>query len=585
MRKDGAVTQSVSIKPGSPSASAVNFSSLNLVHDELVSTIEQAAGKLERFVADMSDAELLQSCIEGLQQIRGTLSLLQLHGAELLAREALALANGITVGDESAEQRLSVLTSAFFVIPRYIEYTIQTRRAVPALLIPTINELRQARGERPIAESHFFSIDAQGGKRLPSQGNAALDENFAALVRRLRHMYQVGLLKVLQGRLVKPSLGMMERALERLAAASGNSSMASLWRVAAAALQVMASEQMDVSHTRKLLFGALDRQIKLLQMQGQSALEKEPPSALLKECVYLVAVSGSSSEVVGQITNAFRCLPLNYIDRELSRQREMMLGPSATTVHSVAVVLREELSKIKDVLERASQSGVEAISDYDDLIGTLNKVAEILSVVGLVAPSNALKEEIGKVEGWRDSPAEADPQTMIDVADVVLYIESTIAGLEMSNLSDEKLARVNSIARQEVIASSQLADAEMTVLHEAESGLALVKRALSAFAESNYDRGHIKNVAGTLNSVRGGMAVLSLTRGSRVVAGCAEFVAETLMHNDQPAALQHLLETFADAVIGLEYYLDAVKADREAGDSILEIAEESLAALGHPVAR
>src|SRR5690606_32742081 len=118
--------------------------------------------------------------------------------------------------------------------------------------------------------------------------------------------------------------------------------------------------------------------------------------------------------------------PLNYVDRELSRQREVLLGPSATTVHSVAAVLKEELNKIKDVLERASQSGLEAISDYDELLGTLHKVAEILNVVGLVAPAKALKDEVAKVEQWRDSPSTADPQSMVDVADVVLYIESTI---------------------------------------------------------------------------------------------------------------------------------------------------------------
>jgi hypothetical protein len=173
---------------------------------------------------------------------------------------------------------------------------------------------------------------------------------------------------------------------------------------------------------------------------------------------------------------------------------------------------------------------------------------------------------------------------MIDVADVVLYVESTISGLQMSNLSDERLTKANSIARKDIIASSQLAEAELVVLKEAESGLSLVKRALNSFAESNYDRGHIKNVAATLNSVRGGMAVLSLKRASKVVAACAAFVDDTLLHNDQPAALQHLLETFADAVIGLEYYLDAVKTDKNAGDNVLEVAEESLEALGHPVA-
>lgn len=563
---------------------STNLSSLNLVHDELVATIEQAAGKLEQFAATTDDGELLQSCIECMQQISGTLSLVQLHGADVLAREALALANGITVGGVDLEKRLGVLTDAFFVIPRYLEYTMQTRRVLPILLIPTINELRQARGEKPIEESYFFAVDMQGSRQLAGEGSAVISEDLGALVRRLRHMYQAGLVNVLQGKLVQPSLGMMQRAMQRLAAVSANRPRASLWLVAAAALEAMAAEQMQMNRSRKLLFGAIDREVKALQHEGQSVLDQEAPKLLVKECVYLVAISGASTAAAAQITDAFAFHPLNYVDRELSRQREILLGPSATTVHSVAVVLREELNKVKEILERASQAGIEGISDYDELLGMLLKLSEILSVVGLVSPSNALKEEISKIEEWRDSPTSVDSQSLSDVADVILYVESTISGLETSSLSDEKLVKANSIARQEVIASSQLAEAEVIVLQEAESGLALVKRALNAFAESNYDRAHINNVAATLNSVRGGMAVLSLQRGSKVVAACVAFVTETLLHNDQAAALQHMLETFADAVIGLEYYLDAVKTDPMAGDSILGIAEESLAALGHPVA-
>jgi hypothetical protein len=562
----------------------VNLSSLKLVHDELLAAIEQAAGKLEQFVADLNDNEVLQGCIEGLRQISGTLSLIQLRGADMLAREALALAKDIRSGDGDREKRLAALTDAFFVVPRYIEYVLRTRRVMPVLLIPTVNDLRQARGERPLEESFFFYITSQRGTPLTGRGgkgNEAI-EDVAVLVRRCRHMYQAGLVSVLQGKLLKPSLGMMQHAVQRLSAVSGNRPLATLWWVAAAALEVMAAGRITINRSRKLLFGAIDREIKALQNQGSAGLDREAPEVLMKECVYLVAISGVSTEAARQIIDAFAVQPLEYVDQELNRQREVLLGPSATTVHSVAVVMREELNKIKNILERASQTGVEAIADYDELLAMLGRLVEILKVVGLLSPSNALKEQIATVENWRDSPARADVQSMLEVADVILYIESTLAGLEMSNLTDEALDKANSIARQEVIASSQLAEAEMIVLQEAESGLALVKRALNAFAQSNYDRGHIKNVAATLNSVRGGMAVLNLSRGSKVVAGCAAFVTDTLLHNTQPAALQHLLETFADAVIGLEHYLDAVKIDRKAGDSILAIAEESLEALGCP---
>ncbi len=562
----------------------VNLTSLNLVHDELVTSIEQSASKLEDFVGNMSDGELLQACIEGMQQISGTLSLVQLHGCDLLAKELLALANEITIGDDGIEARLAAMTSAFFVVPRYIEYTLQTRRGMPILLIPVINELRQARKEKPLQESYFFEVDLTRGRKLAGQGSAVLSEDLTAVVRRLRHMYQVGLVSVLQGKLVKPSLGMMQRAMQRLSSVSGNRPLGTLWHVTGVAFEAMIDQQMEVNTARKFLFGAIDREIKKFQQHGQAALDKEPPKLLLKDCLYLIAASGSQTETVKKIADVFAYQPLNYVDQDLSQEREVLRGPSATTVNSVAAVLKDELNSIKDILERASQAGSDGFADFDELLATLEKVAEILAVVGLVTPSNALKEEIAKVKSWQGKPEAVDAKAMIDVADVVLYVESTISGLEMSNLSAEKLSKANSIARKDIIASSQLAEAELVVLKEAESGLSLVKRALNSFAESNYDRGHVKNVAATLNSVRGGMAVLSLSRASRVVAACVEFVDDTLLHNDQPAALQHLLETFADAVIGLEYYLDAVKTDKNAGDNVLEVAEESLEALGHPVA-
>ncbi|MGH1469953.1 MAG: pilus assembly protein [Cellvibrionaceae bacterium] len=564
----------------------VNLTSLNLVHDELVSTIEQSASKLEQFVADMENGELLQSCIEGMQQISGTLSLVQLHGADLLAKEVLALANEITVGSEGNEAKLSVLTSAFFIVPRYVEYTIQTRKGMPVLLIPTINELREARGDKPLEESYFFEVNTAAGKELmgqAGQASAVLSEDLESLVRRLRHMYQVGLLSIFKNKLIKPSLGMMQRSMERLASVSGGRPLTILWRVASVALEAMAASQMEIPKVRKQLLGAIDREIKKVQTQGQQALDQEPPRLLVKECLYLIAASGAESNAIKAIEDTYKYESLNYNDHELSREREVLRGPSATTVSSVALVLKDELRAIKDILERASQGATDAVSDYDELLNTMNKVSEILSVVGLTSPSNALKEEVAKVEEWKKNPDEADAKGMVDIADAVLYVESTIAGLESSNLSDERLLQANTIARKEVIASNQLAEAETVVLQEAESGLSLVKRALNSFADSNYDRGHIKNVGATLDSVRGGMALLGMQRACNVLASCVEFVDDTLLHNDQPAALQHLLETFADAVIGLEYYLDAVKTDRDAGDFTLEIAEESLEALGHPV--
>ena len=561
----------------------LNLASLKMVQDELVATIEQSAVGLEQFANDRNNGELLQNCIDGIKQIRGTLSLIQLKGVDLLAEELVEHITEITLGEEpKTNRKLELLTSAFFILPRYLEYCTQTSRSMAMLLIPYINELRQARKAPLVPESYFYPYEPPASVARPAPA-APLNEDLMALVRRLRHMYQTGLLKVLQGVQVKPSLGMMCRAMDRLEAASGSAPLGNLWWVASAAFTAISEKDMQLTKGRKLLFSALDREIKRLQMEGKQSLARQPDKHLLKDLLYILALSRATDDKVRAVATAYDIKPVRYTDAELAREMEFLKGPSANTLNSMAAVLSDELRSTKNILERAAQGGAELLSETPELVDTLKKVADILSVVGLVAPSNSLKQEIEKISHWQKTKKPVSPEELLGVADTLLYVESTISGLGKVNLSDEKLAQINALSRDDAMAHSQIAEAERLVIEEAESGLALVKRALSSFMESNYDKGHIHNIVGTLDSVRGGMFVLGLSRAAKVLAKCIEFIEVSLLRNEQMAAVQHMLETFADAIISLEYYLDSIKLDKNADTSVLEIAEESLEALGYRV--
>jgi len=140
-------------------------------------------------------------------------------------------------------------------------------------------------------------------------------------------------------------------------------------------------------------------------------------------------------------------------------------------------------------------------------------------------------------------------------------------------------------SQSEVIASSELAQAERIVLNECEAGILLAKRALTAYSESEFDSSHISNISKTLNTVRGGLLMLCSDRAAQVLAKCVEFVDEVLMEGEQHAALQEILETFADTIISIEYFFDTANVPSRLDDSVLQVAEESLAALGHPISR
>lgn len=560
-----------------------NIASLKMVHDELLATIEQSALRLEQFASDRTNGELLQNCIEGVRQIRGTLSLIQLKGVDLLADELLEHINDITLGDNpNTDKRLDLLTSAFFMLPRYLEFCLQTSRSMALLLIPHINELRQARRAPLLPESYYFAYEPIKISRTASS-SAPTQENLTVLVRRLRHMYQAGMLKILQGTQIKPSFGIMCRSLERLEAACGPSPLGNLWWLANAALSAISEENLRLTKSRKMMLSSLDREIKRFQFEGASVINREIDSSLIKELLYLLSLSKSATEKSKTVLSAYAVPSLSYSDAELAREMEFLRGPSVNTINSMAAVLTDELHSTKNILERAAQSGIDLLADSPELLDTLKKIADILAIVGLVSPSNSLKIEIEKIQRWQSTGEAVNASDLLGVADTLLYVESTIAGLGKTNLSDEKLAQINALSRDDVMANNQIAEAEKLVIDEIETGLALVKRALSAFAESNYDKAHIANISSTLDSVRGGMFVLGLPRAAKVIAGCIRFIDESLMEDEQQAAIQHMMDTFADAIISLEYYLDNLKVDKKTDTDVLGIAEESLEALGYKV--
>lgn len=559
-----------------------NPAPLKMVHDELLATIEQSAIRLEQYSQDRNNMELLQSCMEGVRQIRGTLSLIQLKGADLLAEEILEQLNKIAKSNSPTEKDLELITGAFFLLPRYLEFCLQSSKSVPILLIPHINELRQARRGALLPESLFFEFVPRHVNRAVAR-EALSGSELVALVRRLRHMYQTGLVNVLKDHAVKSSLGLMSRALERLESACAGKPLGNLWWLAHATLLAVVDEGLRLTKQRKLLLSGLDREIKRLQTEGEAAFGKELDPVVVKELLFLLALSKSNTNITQSVCVAFGMTGVPYTDAELAREMEFLRGPSINTINSMVTVLTDEIHSTKNILERAAQGGAELLAESPELLETLKKVADILSIVGLVSPSNSLKQDVEKIQRWQQSGEAIDPNELLGVADTLLYVESAIAGLSKSNLSDEKLAKINSLSRDDVMASNQIAEAEKLVLDEAESGMAMVKRALSAFAESNFDKGHIANIEGTLDTVRGGMFVLGLPRAAKVVAACMAFIKEELLENDQPSAIQHQMETFADAIISLEYYFDNLKVDKNTDTDVLKIAEESLEALGYRV--
>jgi len=550
--------------------------SLSLVRDELFATMEEAEQNLEHFIAERQNGSLLQHSVDCLSQIRGTLNLIELAGAELLAQEALDLATDIPTGvSEDRDGQLAALGNALYVLRRYLENLEAHRQEIPELLLPAINDVRQAAGQPALPESFFFSARLDLPRPLRAV-TAPQVEDPAREIRRLRQMYQVGLLGLIREQNLYPSLKLMGRALGKLDVLLGSAARTRLCWVGAGALEALVDAQMLPRKTRKQVFSRLDREIK--QLIGNP--QYEAPRQLLKELLYLTALADTSGVRASELRQVFGLAPLPFTDHLLEDESQRLSGPGQSVMRSLSVAIREELTAVKDQLDLIER-GVSQADALGILHTQLGKLAKTLGMVGLNSASTSLQHQHGVVAGWAAKGAVDDPAALNALADALLYVESMVGNLERG---ERMSARPAPVGEDDSFAVHQLAEARIVVIDEAQAGLALAKRAITAYLESNGDKLHLANVPTSLQAVRGGLWFLGQERAALLVGACADYIQGQMIETTQMPSEQ-MLETLADALTGLEYYLEGGAMMRPEGQpDVLDVASESVKALGLTVA-
>jgi hypothetical protein len=554
---------------------------LGLVRNELFATIEQAEQSLEQFIVERHNVSLLQQAVEYLQQIRGILKLIELAGAELLAQEALLLATDIPAGaGQERDGQLAALGKALFVLRRYLEGLDNHRQEIPELLLPVINELRQSTGQPSLPESYFFSVRLDQ-PRSPRR-NVEIQPGVANKDGpRLRQMYQLGLMNVLREQNLGAALKLMSRALSRLDDLLGARERSRLCWIGAAALEAMAEAKMRPSKSRKQLLARIDRDLRQLLSNPQF----EAPRSLLKELLYLVALAGTQGERASEMRRVFGLVSLPFTDHLLDQESQRLAGPGQDVMRSLSLAILEELVGVKDILDLIERGAAQTESKVN-LHAQVGKLAKTLGMIGLSSAANALQVQVEMLASWierSDNPTAAE---LLRLADALLYVESMVATLEKGGQRQRQAPAIQADAEGESdsFATHQLFEAHVVVMDEAQAGLALAKRAITAYLESNGDKLNLANVPTSLQAVRGGLWFLGLARAAELVGACADYIQKHMIEISQMPSEQ-MLETLADALTSLEFFLEGGASLRPEGQrDVLDLAADSVRALGMQVA-
>jgi chemosensory pili system protein ChpA (sensor histidine kinase/response regulator) len=557
---------------------------LDWVRGEIQDTLTQGQHALEAYVENRDDTARLRFCLNYLHQVHGTLQMVELYGAALLTEEMEKLTQAV-LNDTVAniDEAVEVLMQAILQLPQYLEHLASSQDDFPMVLLPLLNDLRAARGEPLLSDTSLFKPDLSPSKiRVTGKVSQRLqDPTVLGHIRKLRQMYQFALAGVIREADLSAHFDYMQKVLQRLIRLCQKTPRGELWKAASAFVETLQANVNPVNAAVKSLLRELDSEVRRLTDEHADVLQQPVPEALLKHLLYYVARARDlDSPQVSALREAYQLNQALPSEDDVDAARSRVSGPGRDAIHSVVGALNEELAKLKDQLDLYVRSELRQNSELEDLLPGLRQVANTLAVLGLGIPRKVVTEQVELVENLSAQSEQVDDGTLMDIAGALLYVEASLAGLDAEGHQDTSGDEATDAPIN--LGSRELGEASGALLRESRNTLEQVKSAIVNFIASQWDTREIEHVPGLLHSIRGGLSLIPMDRVADMLASAERYITDVLLGSKQVPDWKQL-DTLADAVTSIEYYLERLAEGIGENDSILRVAEDSLASLGFPV--
>lgn len=561
---------------------ATRSHSFDLVRSEIEQTIKQAESSLERFQENRTSSDDLQNCVDYLNQLRGIFILVELKGASRLSQEAVDVATDFPDSpDDRKNTLLTALNSALFILRRYIEYYHQERQDHPELLLPALNELREAHGKPPYPESWFFDIEPAQNVNYcanvslkPLEGSESEQEILAG---RMRLTFQVALLAILRDRNEVVSKKLIARAARGFARLCQGTEMGQLWCLLNIVANTMEDRAMGFTRARKRLLMDIQKYTRDLVYIGRRSEPREVPQSLFRDLVYLLYRSGSANPEVIDVLSSYQLAPSKFPDSMMEAHARRLYGPGSDVLKSLSEALQEELNLLKDKLDIIERGIEPDLAEMTPIADGLGRIANTLVMLDLGKLAAITREEAARLRSWEKDNRLPDEDELYRLASSVLSVEDAVMQLVNRGITSETDALAQPDSKRD--SSLYLQEAVWVVADEARSALTLAKRAITAFIESDYDKLHLANLPATLHSIWGGLYLTGDDQAAGVIARIASSIQEQLL-DAREAPSEQVLEALADALTSLEYYIESMGKREDRNTDLLQLAETSLDGVG-----
>lgn len=532
-------------------------STLNLVRKEVDSALDQATIQLEHF-AENSNPDELKGFLSEVQQVRGTFKMLDFRAGERLCEELADTGRVMASSQLENNYALQAFSKSIMILKRYVEMVANGQLVAPGLLLETINEVRKARSEKALPSAYFFMANLRPKLDIPP-----VPANLTPIpYRRVRQLFQIGLLGMMRNQGRKGALNVMARAINRIEKSARGQQAWGFWYAVKAAIEALGQEAFELDLPRVMLLRSLDSQIRKIEASNGKLLTEKQPDWLLKEFLYLVALAEPETALINKAQKDFN-LPADLREIALSEARLRLSGPDQSALDSLTEALQDELHGIKDLLDLAERTDG-ADDNFSELIVGLRRIADTLNMVNL---PNTAARTLAIADSLKASGGDFSVK-MQKVADQVLRVEQDVRGLAV-NAEMGDTGKVDPLS---------LLEARIAAISESQSALTITKRAIGSFVDSGGDQMHVKNVGKTLKDVSGALLFLDQEDVASLMRQLEQYV-DTHIIESEVTPPEDKLEALADAISAVEYYIDSLNGQTAGAAEAVALAKDSIAQL------
>ena len=346
-------------------------------------------------------------------------------------------------------------------------------------------------------------------------------------------------------------------------------------------LESLQNKGLETSVALKRLLGQTDRQIKRVIDEGVGAFDSHPIDDLLNNLLYYVARSSTAGERISEIRAAFNLSELLPGDEQVEQAREALSAPSIKLMKTVAAAIKEDLGRVKDVLDIFVRTGMNKSSELVPQLELLKKISDTLGVLGLGELRGDIDVgEIDRLKSVVERGGVASDQIILDIASTLLRVEDRLdrqlVRLILPTAKDGSQESGLDLPPQEAADYQQVAE---SVMRECIINLARIKETVSQSLASQAPSQGLDSVPSLVRGIKAGLMMLNKVRAMEVVDRIGHLITSTLAGDGAARLSQKETDRLADSIVSIEYYMETVKAGRSEPWYMLDNAEACLEVL------